>query len=347
MARRTALVIAPGRGVYGKDELGYLHRHHADTLDLLARHDAARQAAGRETIAELDGADRYTLARYTRGDNAAALIHACAYADFLAIDREAFDIVAITGNSMGWYIALACAGALDPDGGFEVVDTMGTLLHEAMIGGQMSHPFVDEQWRAIPGSRDELLALIDDVPGLYLSIALGGMLVLAGTEQALTAAEDRLTPVQDRFPMRLAGHAAFHTELQEAVAARGREMLPERLLHQPSLPLIDGRGAIWFPHASDVEALWRYTLEHQVIAPYDFTRAVQVGVREFAPDVVIILGPGATLGGAVAQALIAARWRGLAGKQDFLDRQAADPVVLAMGVDDQRRHVLAPQGAFA
>jgi [acyl-carrier-protein] S-malonyltransferase len=61
-----------------------------------------------------------------------------------------------------------------------------------------------------------------------------------------------------------------------------------------------------------------------------------VSVREFAPDVLIVLGPGDTLGGAVAQSLIAAGWRGLDGKAAFQAVQAADPPVLAMGRDDQR-----------
>jgi [acyl-carrier-protein] S-malonyltransferase len=40
------------------------------------------------------------------GDNASLLIYACALADFAAIDRDRFEVVAVTGNSMGWYLAL-------------------------------------------------------------------------------------------------------------------------------------------------------------------------------------------------------------------------------------------------
>jgi hypothetical protein len=132
MARETALVVCPGRGVYNKDELGYLRRHHADKADLVAPMDAARRAAGQTPVSELDGAERYSVATHTRGDNASALIHACAVADFKSIDRDRYEIVAVTGNSMGWYIALACGGALDSMGGFTVVNTMGTLMQEAL-----------------------------------------------------------------------------------------------------------------------------------------------------------------------------------------------------------------------
>lgn len=340
MTRRRALVIAPGRGTYNKEELGYLARHHGARGDMLARFDALRRQAGQAGVSELDGAGRFVLSRYSRGDNASALIHACAVADFDAIDRDAYDIVAVTGNSMGWYIALACGGALDEAGGFVLTNTMGTLMQQALIGGQLIYPFVDADWREIPGKRDEILALIERTEGLFLSIMLGGMLVLAGHEAALEQAARQLPRVQDRFPMRLANHAAFHTPLQRPVSDRGKAALGEAVFRSPGLALIDGRGRIWWPHATDTAALGDYTLGHQVVAPYDFTGAVRTGLREFAPDVVIVLGPGRTLGGAVAQSLIACGWQGLEGKADFQARNRDRPMVLSMGVDGQREQVV-------
>lgn len=339
MARKTALVVAPGRGTYNKTELGYLRNFHGARAALIGDFDVERIAKGQESISALDGAERYSAAKLTRGDNASGLIYACAYADFLAIDHEAFDIVAVTGNSMGWYIALACAGALTPQGGFSVVNTMGTLMQEALIGGQTLYPFVDDEWREIPGKRAELLDLIDAIPGLHLSIDLGGMIVFGGDNESLKEAERRLAPVGGRFPLRLTNHAAFHTHLQEPVSGRGKAALPVSLFAQPERPLIDGRGAIWFPKSSDLTALWDYTLGHQVTEPYDFTAAITAGIREFAPDVVIILGPGTTLGGAVAQTLIARGWRGLTSKSGFITRQANDPLVLSLGIEEQRAMV--------
>jgi acyl transferase domain-containing protein len=338
----TVVVICPGRGTYTKAELGYLARHHGAKAALLQRFDARRAVLGQETLASLDGAASYSVARHTRGDNASALIYACTLADFQ--DIAGVEVVAVTGNSMGWYSALACAGALTPEGGFEVVNTMGTLMQQHMIGGQSLYPFVDDNWRPIPGKKAELLALaeaIDARPGhdLALSIDLGGMLVLAGNEAGLAAFEGAVPPAQGRFPMRLANHAAFHTALQAPVAAAGRAALPESLFSSPRLPLIDGRGAIWWPGAVESEALRAYTLGHQVVEPYDFTRAVTVAAREFAPDLFIVTGPGTTLGGAVAQALILANWAGIDTKSAFQARQSARPIIASMGIEDQRRLV--------
>ncbi|WP_306116801.1 MULTISPECIES: ACP S-malonyltransferase [unclassified Roseovarius] len=339
--KQTAVVVAPGRGTYNRDELGYLARHHGARGDLMASFDDYRAAQGQEAISALDGAERFSGARHTRGDNASGLIHACAYADFLSIDRDRFDILAVTGNSMGWYIALTCAGALAPLDGFKLVNTMGTLMHEHMIGGQLIYPFVDENWQVIPGARARVetkMAEIDMRPGhvLGLSIDLGGMLVLAGNAQGLAAFEAEMPVVQGRFPMRLPGHAGFHSALQVPVAAQGRAALDAGMFGDPNLPLIDGRGAIWHPRSSDSTALRDYTLGHQVVEPYDFTAAIRVAAREFMPDVFIVLGPGGTLGGAVAQSLLLNDWRGLGTKSDFKAAQDAAPVLLSMGLDAQR-----------
>ena len=242
---------------------------------------------------------------------------------------------------MGWYSALACAGALTPENGFEVVNTMGTLMQTHLIGGQLIHPFMNEAWHANPARKAELLALATEINTrpdhiLCLSINLGGMLVLAGNEAGLKAFEAAVPQAQSRFPMRLQNHAAFHTALQAPVAAIGRAKLPARLFTQPKHPLIDGRGAIWWPHATDTAALWDNTLGLQVTEPYDFTHAITIAAREFAPDLFIITGPGTTLGGATAQALILANWQGMASKSDFQSAQQTAPFLISMGMDDQR-----------
>lgn len=340
MARKTAVVICPGRGTYNKEQLGYFARHHGGKGALIAAFDRERAALGQESLASLDGAEKFTVSRFTRGDNASALIYACSHADFLAINRERIEVVAVTGNSMGWYTALACSGALDAQGGFELANTMGTLMQETLIGGQILYPFVDENWVEIPGKKRELLALCETVPNLYLSIMLGGIIVFAGDVTALEAAEEALEPVQGRFPMRLANHAAFHCPLQAPVAQRARDRLDLSLFGQPGLPLVDGRGHVWWPKATPVQALRDYTLGHQVIEPYDFSAALRSALREFAPELLIVLGPGTTLGGAVGQCLVAERWKGLSDRASFSALQGEAPFLCSMGMSEQRGLVL-------
>jgi [acyl-carrier-protein] S-malonyltransferase len=338
--KEAALVICPGRGTYGKAELGYLKRFHADKSELIEVYDDLRAARGRPTLSELDGAARFSPGLHTRGDIASPLIFAASYADFLAIDRSRYDVAAVTGNSMGWYTSLAVAGAVSAEHGFEIADAMGENSQAGAPGGQVLLTLVDDDWTEIPGLRAHMLELIEAIDSrpdsaLFPSIDLGGMLVVAGDETGLQSLLAEAPPTLGRDPLRLVNHGPFHTPLMQASSDRAFS-LPAAWIRGPAIPMIDGRGHIWRPHASDAGALRDYTFGTQILEIYDFTRAIQVAVREYAPDRIILLGPGDTLGGAIAQALIAIQWRGMRSKRDFAAVQASDPFLLAMGREDQR-----------
>ncbi|SHE80408.1 Malonyl CoA-acyl carrier protein transacylase [Modicisalibacter ilicicola DSM 19980] len=338
--RERLVIVCPGRGTYNQAEWGTLTRHAAGSA-WLSRFDALRREQGQPTLSELDGETPFRMSLHGRGDHASPLIYACALADVLAIDPARYEICAVTGNSMGWYIALAVGGALPKDAAFTLINTMGHLMQTTLNGGQVIYPWVDDQWRPQPERRRELLALIETLHGqdgseLYLSIDLGGMLVFGGNEAGLKRLIEELPPLE-RFPLRLHQHAAFHTPLQEGVKAEARTRLPATSFGAPRLPLIDGRGKLWTPWSTDPEALWDYTLGEQLVTPYDFTTALNVSVREFAPDRIVIPGPGSTLGGAVAQALIQLGWQGLDSKAAFQAMQQSEPRLISMGIEEQRR----------
>lgn len=339
--RKAAVAVCPGRGTYTKAELGYLVRHHRDRVDLLQMLDEYRRAKGQTPVSVLDSAPAFSP-QHSTSVNASPLIFGCSYADFVAINSDAYEIVAIIGNSMGWYTALACAGAVSAADGLNIVNTMGTLMHKHGVGGQIVCPVVEDDWRPAPARRAAVIELVGRLAragaNLHVSIDLGGMLVLAGDDSALAAAVDVL-PKVGRYPMRLIHHAAFHTPLLAHIASEARRALPPALFGAPTVPLVDGRGVIWRRFASTPEALWDYTLGAQVTGTYDFAAAIRVSVREFAPDVLIVLGPGDSLGGSVAQSLIAIDWRGLSEKADFSRCQTTAPVLLAMGRPEQRARV--------
>lgn len=338
--RKTALVICPGRGSYNKNELGYLQRHHSDKPDRLQAIDQYRRQQGQTPIGELDRAEHYDRNLFNRGDNASSLIYACAYADFLSIDRERYNIVAITGNSMGWYIALACANALNPHNALHLINHMGSLMHKQQTGGQLIYPLIDENWNRVSGRHEALIKLRDHIHArpeceLYTSIELGGMLVFAGNQAALKILQNELEPLSP-YPMQLSGHGAFHSPIMQAICAQARASLSADIFSKIDVPLIDGRGSYWQPWSADPAELWDYTLGEQITHTYDYGLAIQGSVREFAPDQLIILGPGNSLGAVTAQALIDINWQGLQSKQSFSDRQENNPFILSMGLEAQR-----------
>lgn len=344
-AKKRAVVICPGRGTYNKEELGYLQRLHKDKTELIEVIDNYRNQQGQVTISELDGMQKYSMRLHTAGENASALIYGCAMGDFQAIDKDEYDIVAVTGNSMGWYIALAVAGALNPEASIELINTMGSMMTDGVVGGQMIYPITDDNWRIdnqIVDNIEQWLIEANSKKGcdVHISINLGGYTVFGGNKSGLKALEQLLPVVQDRYPMTLFNHAAFHTPLLNDIVKKAQPLLSPSLFNKPNIPLIDGLGQIWQPHSTDIKALYNYTLDTQVVAPYNFSKAIEVAVKEYAPDKLIILGPGSTLGGAVAQSLIQQKWLEMSSKSDFIAMQKKDPFILAMGLSEQRKLVL-------
>ncbi|RUO76643.1 malonyl CoA-ACP transacylase [Pseudidiomarina taiwanensis] len=344
--KKTALVVCPGRGTYNKPELGSIYanigENNANIRNFIANIDTVRESLGCPTLTELDQAPLFKTRVHQHPDNAATLIYGAGYSDFMAIDREQYEIVAITGNSMGWYTAMACAQSWDSDTAIRIVTDMAQRTAGG-AGAQFIYPLVDADWRPHPDYIGAVQAQIKQHGGdLQMSIQYGGYAVLAGTEAACQAAMAALPPVDERFPLLLHGHAAFHTQLMAEASQQALQHWPEVLFKAPEIPLVDGRGKIWPTSASDAAALKHYTLGHQVTETYDFSRAITVALKEFAPDHVILLGPGAGLGGAVAQTMIAENWLGLRDKADFVTRQETPtPYVLSMGIPEQRRLVVA------
>jgi malonyl CoA-acyl carrier protein transacylase len=335
----AVLVVCPGRGTYGASELGYIARHHSGAR-LIEEFDAERTARGVPSVSALDGAEKYSTSLHGSGENSAPLIYAAGILDFFALDPTKAKVVAVCGNSMGWYTALACAGVVSPEQGFAIADAMGVNSGTGEPGGQVLLTLVGDDWRPDPGLRDEVEAIVADIEGLHRSIDLGGMLLVAGTEEALEQLTTALPPLPGRPPLRLAGHGPFHTPLMHESSRRALAGLPAEGFGQPRVPLIDGQGRIWRPHASPPRDIYDYTFTTQILEPYDFTRSLSVAIKEFAPDRIVLLGPGETLGGAIAQVLVAETWLGIENKAGFAARQDADPFLVAMNRPEQRELVV-------
>jgi acyl transferase domain-containing protein len=323
---RVAL-FCPGRGSYTEKSLRSLPAGEA----WVAAAEALRREYGLEPLVALDQAAKFEPARHLRPANAAALIYVCSMLDardVLARER----IACVGGNSLGWYTALAVAGALTFEDGFRLVQEMALLQEEGEPGGQVIYPVVDAEWRSSAEARAAVERLLASSTGeVFPSIRLGGYAVLAGTNAGVARILKELPPVKlgsTSYPFRLAQHGPYHTPLASGVAARAREQLARLEFRAPALTLIDGRGVRFTPCATDIDSLRAYTLGAQVDTPYDFTASVRVALRELAPSKLVLPGPGNTLGGVCAQILIQERWRGLASKADFEACQTgAEPLI--------------------
>lgn len=338
MTTRRALVVCPGRGSYGRAQLGSLRGGGAATAAIVGALDRFRAGLGRPAISELDGAAAYAPRLHVAGEHASLLTFACTAADLAAIDPARVEIVGVTGNSMGFYTALHAAGALELLEAARLVEALGHYQADRVIGGQLVYPLVDDAWRPSPplaaAAAEALRA-----PGVHASIRLGGSIVLGADDAGLAHARRILPPLERggvQYPLQLPLHSAFHTPLMAETATLARAELADLAIRSPAITLIGGDGAVHRPWA-DPAAIWRYTLGPQLVAPFDLERAIATAFGELGPDVAVLPGPGDHLGGAIAQILIARGWRGLRDRRDFLEAQAGEaPIILAMSRPAQR-----------
>jgi len=185
-----------------------------------------------------------------------------------SIDREQYDIVGVTGNSMGWYLSLAAGGALSLEDGARLVNGMGQIMTEHGEGGQVVYPSVDEDWRASEKKKKlirDVLSMVGDVT-ISTSIHLGGMHVFAGGDRGIRHLMSEL-PKEGVFPLRLRGHSAFHSPQLDHIVPMAKSAFARN---------------IWPHFSTDINALYDYTLGRQINGTYDFTRAVQVAAKEYA-----------------------------------------------------------------
>jgi len=344
VSRARALVVCPGRGSYGRDQLGTLQGDLGPAAPIVDACDTWRAGLDRPRVRELDAAERYQARHHVAGEHASLLTFAASLVDLARIDRERYDIVGVTGNSMGWYTALAAAGSLRLEHAIELVDTMGAYQAGNVVGGQVMLPVVDEGWAPDPGLRDAIEQAMTEVRAeghpVEISIELGSFVVLGASGDGVKRLLEVL-PKRQRgsrtFPVQLPLHSAFHTSLLTDTAVRAQQELAHLDFGSPTVPLFDGHGVTHRPLSADPEALRAYTLGAQVTETYDFATALRVALRHCAPDVVIALGPGNSLGGPIAWGLVREGWRGVRAREQL----AESGVLRAFGVPDQRAELVA------
>ena len=337
MNRKRVVVVCPGRGSYTRETSNYLSNPLADMDEYIKIFDRKRADEDLIKISELDKTT-FRAKTHMTGENASSLIYACSLNDFISINKKKYDIVAICGNSMGWYISLALGNTITYENGYDLIQTMGTITNEKGVGGQIIYPIINSEWNIDQKKKAMVFDAIDNV-NAFISIYLGGYIVIGGKQKALDLLIKGL-PSEDKYPFQIPYHSAFHTPLLDHIRPLAESSFKNISFDKPTIPLVDGRGRIWTPWSTSVDELYDYTLNYQVTKTYNFSSSLIVALKEFSPDNVILLGPGNSLGGPVAQVLIDHSWNDLNSREAFIESQKKDPFLISMGMPEQRDMVL-------
>ena len=340
-----AAVAFPARGSYGPASLGSLPAAHP----WVRRADQLRAEVGLPPLSALDRAPGFDPAVHLRAANASPLTFLCGLLDAERIAGD-HEVVVVVASSTGWYTALAASGSLEFDDAFRLVQTMALLAEEPIEnddpGGQLVYPLTDDQWRSDPAYAATLASALgehanghgsaDDgsAGGVHRSLELGAFTVLSGTGAGLERVAGALSPVQvgsRRFPLRPAMQEAWHTPARAGTVRAAERLLSELTWSAPNVTLVDGRGARFTPYSTDPNELAHHTIVEQPTMTYDFAASLRVALRDYSPDVVLLPGPGASLGEVCAQLIVAEGYRSIRTRADLEAVQAgSSPILLSM-----------------
>ncbi|MCA1572321.1 MAG: hypothetical protein LC798_18830, partial [Chloroflexi bacterium] len=197
------------------------------------------------------------------------------------------------------------------------------------------YALTDAAWQPDPSraaALDTVLSRQHD--GVHRALELGAFTILSGTAGGLDDVAAGLPPAEigsRRFPLRAAMQEAWHLPLRASAAALASERLADLAWSAPNVTLIDGRGVRFTPWSTDPAELARHTIAEQPTITYDFARSLRVALREYAPDIILLPGPGASLGEVCAQLVVAEGYRGLRTRDELQASQAGPaPILLSV-----------------
>ncbi len=325
-ARSRTVLILPDLGPHGDHHRGRLPTDHA----MLRQADELRTKLGLTPLSKLDGPQVLPINAWALG-YLVGLLHA-------ESARQDHETVAVLASSRGWCTALAAAGVLSFADGLRIVHEMALAEQAALAGaahgGQVIYPLTDTAWRPDATLQAAVHAALIAAHGqAQSSIELGGYAVLAGSERGVESLLTSLAPMPvgaRHYPLRLALRGPHHSSFAPVIEEPARQAIAHLDWNAPQTTLIDGFGMRHTPWSTDPAELRDYTLDELPTATYRFATSLHVALREYAPEMLILPGPGRSLAPICGQVMVAEGYAGLRSRQAFEAAQRHSPIILSM-----------------
>ena len=194
----------------------------------------------------------------------------------------------VAGHSLGEYTALAVSGVLDFAATVYLARERGRLMHEAALkkpGGMMAIIGLDE------ASLNEVCVQSDTH---IANINCPGQLVISGTNENLTQAEDLARARGAYRTILLQVSGAFHTPMMQPAVEGMSEVIASLSFHEPTIPIIGNTTAQPLTTADSIKE----ELLRQLCNCVQWHRCIEYMVSD-GVSTFIEIGPGRVLAGLI------------------------------------------------
>ncbi|MGH2724914.1 MAG: ACP S-malonyltransferase [Actinomycetota bacterium] len=214
-------------------------------------------------------------------------LFACDLAAFRVLEAEGARFAVAAGHSLGEFVALVAAGALDERAALEAVIERGHAMHEAA--------------GATPGAMAALVGISPQQAADIVGVAgRGGVLtvanensprqtVVSGTVAAVESAE-ALARDRGARTIRLKVAGAFHSPLMQPALGRVRTGVARLRFEQPRFPVVPNASGRPESHPFALRDL----LARHLVSPVKWERSMRA-MGEAGVDLFVEAGPGDVL----------------------------------------------------
>jgi amino acid adenylation domain-containing protein len=186
---------------------------------------------------------------------------------------------AMTGHSLGEFVAAVLAGVMSREDGLRLVAVRGRLMQQMERGAMLSVRLGEERIAALLDNRLSIAAL--NSPSLC---------VVSGPEDAIAELEKRLER-ESLGCKRLRTSHAFHSAMMDPMLDAFEDEVRRTALHAPAIPYVSGVTGAWI--TPDEATSSRYWRDH-CRRPVRFAQAAAL-LLDLPGAALLEVGPGQTL----------------------------------------------------
>ncbi|PXV96231.1 [acyl-carrier-protein] S-malonyltransferase [Lachnotalea glycerini] len=226
--------------------------------------------------------DKLNITKYTQ----IAMLTVCC-AILKEIESLSIKPLVCAGLSLGEYSALVCAGILNFEDAFKIVQKRGIFMQEAVPTGGAMAAIIGFDTQQIENICEEAKGIVQ-----IANYNCPGQIVISGVEEAIEEASHALTAAGAKRVIKLNVSGPFHSKLLCQAGKKLREVLVKAEFKDITIPYVSNVTADYVTDKKCIVDL----LEKQVFSSVKWQQSIEK-MLESGVDTFVEIGPGKTLSG--------------------------------------------------